>query len=207
MSGHSLGGVNACCGLVAAGPFSLRLSCLPGGYPRPIARCLPSLLSAVGADRLIIAEFEAVFQAHRGFYGSPRIHQELRASGCQVGRHCVARLMPRAELRAGTRKLFRPCSRTSRGAPGLVDNLRGLASQPPAANRCRAGDTTRIRPALVGGVSRSRTGAALAQPPRSVQPQGRRLEAGSAHGCRPGDRGPQPGPRPSAGGAREAAPP
>jgi hypothetical protein len=29
----------------------------------------------------ITAEITAVFQEHRGFYGSPRIHQELRALG------------------------------------------------------------------------------------------------------------------------------
>ena len=34
-----------------------------------------------------------MFDRHRGFYGAPRIHQELRATGLKVGRHRVARLM------------------------------------------------------------------------------------------------------------------
>ncbi|WP_370594747.1 IS3 family transposase [Synechococcus sp. CBW1002] len=35
----------------------------------------------------------------RRIYGSPRIHQEARAAGHPVGRHRVAQLMQRAELR------------------------------------------------------------------------------------------------------------
>ncbi len=95
----------------------------------------------------LIAEIEAVFQEHRGFYGSPRIHQELRASGRHVGRHRVARLMRRAELRARTRKAFRPCSRAGHGTAGVVENLLQQEFEPPAPNRCWAGDITYIRTA------------------------------------------------------------
>ncbi len=80
---------------------------------------------------MITAEIQAVFQAHRGFYGSPRIHQELRASGRRLGRHRVARLMQRAELRARTRKRFRPCSRARSGAAGVVENMLQQDFQPP----------------------------------------------------------------------------
>jgi len=45
-------------------------------------------------NAVITAEIQAVFQEHRGFYGSPRIHQELRAAGRQVGRHRVAIASP-----------------------------------------------------------------------------------------------------------------
>jgi transposase InsO family protein len=93
----------------------------------------------------ITAEITAVFQEHRGFYGSPRIHQELRASGRLVCRHRLARLMRRAELRARTRKAFRPCSKASRGAVGVVENLLQQEFQPPASNRCWAGEITYIR--------------------------------------------------------------
>jgi len=91
------------------------------------------------------AEIQAVFLEHRGFYGSPRIHQELRAAGHPVGRHRVARLMQRAQLRARTRKPFRPCSKASRGAAGVAENLLQQDFQPPAPNRCWAGDITYIR--------------------------------------------------------------
>lgn len=98
-------------------------------------------------NTVITAEIKAVFQEHRGFYGSPRIHQELRASGRHVGRHRVARLMRRAELRARTRKAFRPCSRAGHGAAGVAENLLQQEFEPPAPNRCWAGDITYIRTA------------------------------------------------------------
>ena len=93
----------------------------------------------------LTAEISAVFQEHRGFYGSPRIHQELAAAGLRVGRHRVARLMRRAELRARTRKPFRPCSKASGGAAGVAENLLQQEFQPPAPNRCWAGDITYLR--------------------------------------------------------------
>ncbi|MCP9815070.1 transposase [Synechococcus sp. GreenBA-s] len=71
----------------------------------------------------LTAEIQAVFQQHRGFYGSPRIHQELRAAGHPVGRHRVARLMQRAQLKARSRRPFRLYSRATKGAAGVVENL------------------------------------------------------------------------------------
>ena len=53
--------------------------------------------------------------------------------------------MQRAELRARTRKPFRPCSQASRGAVGVVENLLQQDVQPHAPNRCWAGDITYIR--------------------------------------------------------------
>ncbi|WP_370593483.1 IS3 family transposase [Synechococcus sp. BSF8S] len=87
-----------------------------------------------------------MFREHRGFYGSPRIHQELRAAGHPIGRHRVARLMRRADLRARTRKPFRPCSKGSGGAAGVVENLLQQEFAPPAPNRCWAGDITYSQP-------------------------------------------------------------
>jgi transposase InsO family protein len=93
----------------------------------------------------LTVEIEAVFQEHRGFYGSPRIHQELRAAGLPVGRHRVARLMRQAELRARARKPFRPCPKGISGTWGVAENLLQQDFQPPAPNRCWAGDITYIR--------------------------------------------------------------
>ena len=42
---------------------------------------VPGALAAENA--VISVEIEAVFQEQRGFYGSPRIHQELRAQGAR----------------------------------------------------------------------------------------------------------------------------
>ncbi|WP_396102582.1 IS3 family transposase [Cyanobium sp. Morenito 9A2] len=49
-----------------------------------------------------------MFEQHRGFYGAPRIHQELRATGRLVGRHRVAQLLHKAALKAKTRRGYRP---------------------------------------------------------------------------------------------------
>ncbi|MCP9851135.1 transposase [Cyanobium sp. Morenito 9A2] len=69
---------------------------------------------------------------HRGVYGSPRIHQELRAAGHPAGRHRVARLMRCAELRARTRQPIRPCHNGRSGASGVVEELQQQDFQPPA---------------------------------------------------------------------------
>ncbi|MGB8167380.1 MAG: IS3 family transposase [Chthoniobacteraceae bacterium] len=95
-------------------------------------------------NALITAEIQAVFEQHRGFYGSPRVHRELVAAGRKVGRHRVARLMRRAQLKGRTRKAFRPCRKGS-GACGVAENLLQQDFQPPAPNRCWAGDITYIR--------------------------------------------------------------
>jgi putative transposase len=57
----------------------------------------------------ITAQVQTVFERHRGFYGAPRVHQELRAAGLKVGRHRIARLMRCSALKAKTRRGFRPC--------------------------------------------------------------------------------------------------
>jgi putative transposase len=71
----------------------------------------------------ITTEFMAMFHEHLSIFGSPRIHQVLLALGRHDGRDWVARLMRRAQVRARTRKAFRPSSSHSRGAVGVVENL------------------------------------------------------------------------------------
>ena len=90
----------------------------------------------------ITAQIQTVFHRHRGFYGAPRIHQELRAAGLQVGRHRVARLMRSAVLKAQTRRGFRPCRNNSGRAAGVAENLLQQDVSPLAPNRCWAGDIT-----------------------------------------------------------------
>jgi len=94
---------------------------------------------------VLTAEIQAAYEAHRGFYGSPRLHQELRAAGRCIGLHRVARLMRRAGLQARTRRPFRPCKSASRGAHGVANNLLQQEFKPPEPNRCWAGDITYIR--------------------------------------------------------------
>ena len=64
-------------------------------------------------NTVITAQVQAVFERHRGFYGAPRIHQELKATGLKVGRHRVARLMPGVNYVGGSRQLRRRVARPS----------------------------------------------------------------------------------------------
>jgi hypothetical protein len=64
----------------------------------------------------LVTHIRACYQASRGRYGSPRIHQNLKAQGFRVGRHRVARLM--RHLKQGTEhKSFKTtCSSTPRNS-------------------------------------------------------------------------------------------
>jgi len=52
----------------------------------------------------LVTQIRACYQASRGRYGSPRIHQELQAQGVRVGRHRVARLMRLHDIRSVSRR-------------------------------------------------------------------------------------------------------
>jgi putative transposase len=96
-------------------------------------------------NAVITAQVQAVFERHRGFYGAPRIHQELRAADHKVGRHRVARLMRNAALKAKTLRGFWHCQNTGDSASGVAENLQQQEFPPVAPNRCWAGDITYIR--------------------------------------------------------------
>ena len=96
-------------------------------------------------NAIITAQVQTVFDRHRGFYGAPRIHQELRVSGLKVGRHRIARLMRRSDLKAKTRRGFRPCRNPGSRVSGVADNLLQQEFSPATPNRCWAGDITYIR--------------------------------------------------------------
>jgi putative transposase len=55
-------------------------------------------------DAQLTQEIRQVFVAHRGRYGSPRIHRELKDQGRHIVRKRVARLMREAEMRAGRKR-------------------------------------------------------------------------------------------------------
>jgi putative transposase len=93
----------------------------------------------------LTAQVQEVFERHRGFYGAPRVHQELRAAGLKVGRHRIARLMRRSNFKAKTRRGFRPCRNKGNQASGVAENLLQQEFSPAAPNRCWAGDITYIR--------------------------------------------------------------
>jgi transposase InsO family protein len=96
-------------------------------------------------NEAITAQVQAVFERHRGFYGAPRVHQEIRSAGLKVGRHRIARLMRCSALKAKTRRGFRPCLNPGNRASGVAENLLQQEFSPKAPNRCWAGDITYIR--------------------------------------------------------------
>jgi putative transposase len=55
-------------------------------------------------DEELAARIESIHERSRGTYGSPRIHAELVASGTQVSRKRVARLMREAGLEGASRR-------------------------------------------------------------------------------------------------------
>jgi transposase InsO family protein len=99
----------------------------------------------VQENEAITAQVQTVFDRHRGFYGAPRVHQELRAAGLKVGRNRIARLMRCSALKAKTRRGFRPCRNNGSKASVVAENLLQQEFSPTAPNRCWAGDITYIR--------------------------------------------------------------
>lgn len=74
-------------------------------------------------NAVITAAVLYVFNRHRGFYGTPRVCQELRAAGFKIGRHRIARLMRCSELDAMARRMFRPCQNPGNRASCGAENL------------------------------------------------------------------------------------
>ncbi len=58
-------------------------------------------------DRKLTQRITALFTAHRGRYGSPRIYRALRGEGWRVSRRRVERLMGTAGLRARVARVYR----------------------------------------------------------------------------------------------------
>jgi putative transposase len=58
-------------------------------------------------DRVLLQTIRGLFDRSRGTYGSPRIHQALRAAGARISRRRVERLMRAAGLRARAATLYR----------------------------------------------------------------------------------------------------
>jgi putative transposase len=69
----------------------------------------------------LLAEIKKVHGDFR-YYGSPRVHQELVARGCRVGRHKVARMMREHAIRARRGKVkSRPRAAPPARRPEVVD--------------------------------------------------------------------------------------
>ena len=91
----------------------------------------------------LVTHIRVCYQASRGRYGSPRIHQDLKAQGFRVGRHRVARLMRLHDIRSVSR---RRVWRARAGAPPEVAAANTLRREFAATrpNEKWAGDITYV---------------------------------------------------------------
>jgi putative transposase len=104
---------------------------------------VPSARAREDAD--LIERILAIHKAHRGVYGSPRIHADLRlAHGIRVGRKRVERLMRQAGVSGMVR---RKRGRTTISVPGVrvADDLVERRFRPAGPNQLWVADVTYLR--------------------------------------------------------------
>lgn len=65
------------------------------------------------ADEHLLERIRAIYQANRGLYGAPRIHDALSDQGIHCGRKRVARLMRQQHIRAKTVRRFKTTTRSN----------------------------------------------------------------------------------------------
>jgi putative transposase len=107
------------------------------------AWCRRPLSRRAQQNQWLGTHLRACYQEFRGRYGSPRLHQELRARGIVVGRHRVARLMRLQGLHSLCRRRYR-APRAAAGSGTIADNLVQRQFQVDRPNRLWAGDLTYI---------------------------------------------------------------
>ena len=98
---------------------------------------------AVG-DEQLIKQVRQVHELSRGFYGSPRITQQLRQQGLQVGRRRIARLMRHAGLQGRSARQYQRSKVGQRKFYASVPNtLREMELS--TADQAWVGDVTYLR--------------------------------------------------------------
>jgi putative transposase len=91
-------------------------------------------------DEALLKEIQAVYQAGRGVYGSPRVHAALWQQGVRCSRKRVARLMRQAGLHSRRRPKRRIRTTDSRHHRPLAPNLLKQDFSANAANEKWVGD-------------------------------------------------------------------
>ena len=95
------------------------------------------------ADARLAEEVTAIHREHKGRYGSPRIHRELRARGIRVARKRVARLMREHGIRGWVKRRFKRTT-DSRHTYRIAPNLLERDFTADARDRVWAGDITYV---------------------------------------------------------------
>lgn len=96
------------------------------------------------ANRQLIEQIDAAFDAHRQIYGSPRLWRSLRNQGVACGRHRVARLMRDRGLVARQRRRFRATTDSAHQLP-IARNLLEQDFRAMEINQKWVADITYIR--------------------------------------------------------------
>ena len=97
------------------------------------------------SDEALVVQIRAVYQAHRGAYGWPRIWRQLCAQGVHVGKERVQRLMQRHGIRARGTRRFRLATTNSRHSLPIALNLLDRQFTVSEPNRVWTGDIPYIR--------------------------------------------------------------
>lgn len=96
-----------------------------------------------GEDRRLLEKIKGVYRAGRGYYGSPRVFEALKADGERVGEKRVARLMREQGIRARSAKLYRANPGTHAFFSGIPNReLERLADR---MDRVWVGDITYLK--------------------------------------------------------------
>ena len=114
------------------------------GYHEHMARRLTIARRRHLSDEALLVHIRAVFAAHRGAYGWPRIWRQLRAEGVRVGKLRVQQLMHKHGIRARGKRRFRITTDSRHGLP-IAPNLLNRNFTVAAPNRVWVGDMTYIQ--------------------------------------------------------------
>jgi putative transposase len=114
------------------------------GYHQHMARRLTIARRRHLSDEALLVHIRAVFAAHRGAYGWPRIWRQLRAEGVRVGKLRVQQLMQQHGIRARGKRRFRVTTDSWHSLP-IAPNLLNRNFTVTAPNRVWAGDMTYIQ--------------------------------------------------------------
>jgi putative transposase len=95
------------------------------------------------ANERLVAEIRAIHVENEARYGSPRMLDELRDRGHEIGKHRVARLMRENGLWARVRRRFRHTTDSRHKLP-IAPNLLGQRFTATAPNQAWVGDITYI---------------------------------------------------------------
>jgi putative transposase len=75
------------------------------------------------ANRALLGDIQRIHAHHRGRYGAPRIHAELRAEGQAVSRKRIERVMRHHGIRARAPRRYRVCTTDSKHSLPVAPNL------------------------------------------------------------------------------------